>query len=472
MRKEKPYVGPKLRELRRKRGWTLETCAAELGISVSYLSQLETNQRPLSSRALMALLQAFDVDASVFEPTVDLRLTADLREACASLTAAHEPIPISEIRRVAQGAPRFAREFLDLHRAFRELDERLKMVDHAVVSSATPEAYPLLPYEEVSDFFHYKNNYINALDLAAEALAGEVGAGKGPGLEFELERYLGARAGIRVLRVQDGRLMRRYDGAARTVTLNALQPSETRAFQLAIHIAADALQEVVAKVLAEASFRSTEAFDVCRVALENYAAAALLMPYGEFANAAREMRHDVDRLATTFGVSLEQVCHRLSTLQRPSQRGVPMYFLRMDAAGNVTKRHSATRFHFARFGGTCPLWNVHEAAQTPDRFVVQVAETPDGVRYLCVARSIVKPSGSFVRPGRRYVLGFGCELIHAPQLIYGDAVDLDAEPAAIGSSCRICERADCQQRAFPPLEGRIRVPAEERSIVPFVIQRS
>ena len=148
-----------------------------------------------------------------------------------------------------------------------------------------------------------------------------------------------------------------------------------------------------------------------------------------------------------------------------------MYFLRMDAAGNVTKRHSATRFHFARFGGTCPLWNVHEAAQMPDRFVVQVAETPDGVRYLCVARSIVKPSGSFAQPGRRYVLGFGCELIHARQLVYSDAVQLEGEAVAIGPSCRTCERSACQHRAFPPLEGRIRVPAAERSVVPFVVQR-
>lgn len=457
--------------MRQQRGWTLETCAAQLGISVSYLSQLETNQRPLSSRTMLALLETFDAEAVVFEPTADLRLTADLREACASLTTAHDPIPLSEIRRVAQGAPRFAREFLDLQRAFRKLDERLKIVDQAVTASSGADLYPLLPYDEVSDYFHYKNNYIHGLDVAAEGLAQEMVLRTGAGLEVELEGHVYLRTGVRVLRAPHERMMRRFDPKDRSLTLNATQPSETRAFQLATFLVSQALCGAIEREMERAPFRSREAFDVCRVALTNYAAAALVMPYAAFARAARVMRHDVERLATEFGVSLEQVCHRLSTLQRPSQRGVPLYFLRMDPAGNVTKRHSATRFHFARFGGTCPLWNVHEAAITPDRFVVQVAETTDGVRYLCVARSIFKPSGAFARRGRQYVLGFGCELIHAPELVYSDFVHLEAEPVLIGSSCRTCERDQCQHRAFPPLEGRIEVPTGERSIVPFRVKR-
>lgn len=470
MRKEKPYVGPKVRQLRAQRGWTLERCAAELGISPSYLSQIETNQRPLTSRALMAVLQAFDVEATLFEPTIDQRLTADLQEACFALTTTNEQVPLSELRRVAQAAPTFARQFLDLQRAYRELDERLKVVDQAVGSAAGPDTSPVLPYDEVSDFFHYRNNYIHDLDLAAEALAAEIGFSSGIGLEFELERYLCDRFDVSVVRTPSDTSMRQYDRATRTVILNASQPNETRAFQLAVHIVADVLAEVIASLIATASFRTREASDVCRVALANYAAAALVMPYGVFARAARQARHDIEKLSITLGVSLEQVCHRLSTMQRPSLRGVPMYFLRMDPAGNITKRHSATRFHFARFGGTCPLWNVHEAASSPDRFVVQVAETPDGIRYLCVARSIFKPSGSFTQPGRRYVLGFGCELSHASELVYGDLVELNVEPVRIGSSCRMCERTDCLHRAFPPLGRRISVPGAGRSVVPFEIE--
>jgi predicted transcriptional regulator len=236
---------------------------------------------------------------------------------------------------------------------------------------------------------------------------------------------------------------------------------------MAFHIAASALSGLIEAELARARFRSIEAVDVCRVGLGNYAAGALLMPYHRFLEAARACRHDVEQLALMFGASLEQVCHRLSTLQRPGDRGVPIYFVRLDSAGNITKRHSATRFQFARFGGACPLWNVHEAAATPDRFVVQLAEMPDGVRYLCVARRIAKPSESYLTPDRRYVIGFGCELRHAHDLVYAQGVDLRGPATPIGVSCRICERADCAQRAFPPVDQRLYVPRDERRTVPF-----
>jgi predicted transcriptional regulator len=261
--------------------------------------------------------------------------------------------------------------------------------------------------------------------------------------------------------------MRRYDPATRELTLNATQPAATRAFQMAYHVAASVLADLIERELEAARFRSPEAADVCRVGLGNYAAGALLMPYGRFAAAARARRHDVEQLAAQFGASLEQVCHRLSNLQRPGARGVPLYFVRLDFAGNITKRHSATRFRFARFGGACPLWNVHEAVSAPERFLVQLAEMPDGVRYLCVARAVVKRSDSYLEPDRRYVLGFGCEVEHAHALVYSAGVDLKGPATPIGVSCRICERDDCAQRAFPPVDRPLRVPRHERRSVPF-----
>jgi predicted transcriptional regulator len=236
---------------------------------------------------------------------------------------------------------------------------------------------------------------------------------------------------------------------------------------LAFQIAALGFSDLIEIELSLANFRSREAIDVCRVGLSNYAAGALLMPYSRFVGAARSARHDTEVLATQFGASLEQVCHRLSTLQRPGARGVPLYFVRLDAAGNITKRHSATRFRFARFGGACPLWNVHDASASPERFFAQLSEMPDGVRYLSVARAIVKPAGSYSSPGRRYVLGFGCELEHAREIVYSDGLDLRGPAQPIGVSCRICERLDCSQRAFPPVDRTLFVPRDERWIVPF-----
>ena len=192
-----------------------------------------------------------------------------------------------------------------------------------------------------------------------------------------------------------------------------------------------------------------------------------MMPYKRFAATALETRHDLDRLSLMYQVSLEQVCHRLSTLQRPSLRGVPFYFVKLDLAGNITKRHSATRFRFARFGGSCPLWNVHDAIGAPERYLIQVAEMPDGESYLCVARSVSKPSGSYSTTDRRFVLGIGCELRHADQVIYAEGVDLAARPTRMGVSCRICERETCVQRAFPPIDRPLVVRPNERRLIPF-----
>ena len=462
----KLFVGPKVRALRARHGWRLESCARRLGISVSYLSQIEANQRPVTDRVLMGLIETFGVPASAFEVDDDQRLLADLREAVADV-AGEDPVPLSELRQVAQQSPALARRFLDLHRANHRLGERLKLTEEAVSLDEATAASSLLPYEEVRDFFHFKDNYVDTLDHAAEALAQEIGLDAPGSPDMLMEMYLRERLGVRVRYAPLGDVMRRYDPTTHELWINASQPASTRAFQMAFHVTVANLSDVIEQELNQARFKSREAVDVCRVGLGNYAAGALLTPYRRFAASARELRHDVEQLAALFGASLEQVCHRLSTLQRPGQRGVPMYFVRLDYAGNITKRHSATRFRFARFGGACPLWNVHDAVASPDRFLVQVAAMPDNVRYLCVARAVVKRSESYLTPDRRYVLGFGCEIEHAHELVYSEGLDLKGPAAPIGTSCRICERDNCAQRAFPPVDRRLSVPQHERRTVPF-----
>ncbi|MBY0395949.1 MAG: short-chain fatty acyl-CoA regulator family protein, partial [Thermoleophilia bacterium] len=202
-----------------------------------------------------------------------------------------------------------------------------------------------------------------------------------------------------------------------------------------------------------------------------YFAGAALMPYRTFLEAAHETRHDIERLGLIFGASIEQVAHRLATLQRPGAKGVPFFFVRVDQAGTITKRHSATRLQFARFGGACPLWNVHQAFETPGRFLRQLAETPDGVRYLCLARDVSKTGGSFNAPVRRFAIGLGCEISHARALVYADDLDLSNARAfaPIGISCRICERRDCHQRSVPPLERRLRIDPDRRGILPYEV---
>jgi len=467
---EKLLLGPKVRRLREARAWKLEPCAARLGLSPSYLSQIETNQRPVTARVLISLMRVFEVDASTFDADDDDRLIADLREVTAE--QAHEnPPSMGEIRQVVTAAPAFAHQYIRLHRAYRRLDERLKATEEAVALDEITASSAVLPYEEVRDFFHYKNNYIHELDLAAEALAGACGLAENANTARALEAYLLAKFDIRVVTVaRDAQgTLRRFDPASRLLAVDTTQPASTRTFQLAFQIAALELSDLIEAELASADFRTRAASDICRIGLGNYAAGALLMPYLKFRQAAHDLKHDVEQLQSRFKTSFEQVCHRLSTLQRPTVRGVPFYFVRVDLAGNITKRHSATRLQFARFGGGCPLWNVHEAFGHPGRILVQIAEMPDGVRYLCVARGITKRSGSYLEPDRQYAVGLGCEVQHASAVVYASGLDLKGPAAPIGVSCRICERDNCSQRAFPPIDRPLQVPSNERAIVPYVL---
>ncbi|MBC7178609.1 MAG: DUF2083 domain-containing protein, partial [Roseovarius sp.] len=321
------------------------------------------------------------------------------------------------------------------------------------------------PWDEVRDFFHYCDNYIDAVDHAAERFAEGGGGGQGIS-DLACARLAGM--GITVVEADTAQL-RHYDRAAGVLTLSSRAAPESRRFQLLLQLALVTQDQLLEATLDFARFQSEAARSIAKIGLANYFAGAAMMPYGRFLAAAQEVRHDLEILAHRFGASIEQVCHRLSTLQRPGAKGIPFFFVRVDQAGTITKRHSATRLQFARFGGACPLWNVHRAFETPGRFLRQLAETPDGVRYISLARDVSKPGGSFGAPVRRFAIALGCEVKHAGDLVYADDLDVSHARAfePIGISCRICERAECHQRAVPPLERRLQVTPDERGVLPY-----
>jgi len=461
----KLYAGARLRETRQRLGLTQKAFAEKLGVSLPYLNQMENNNRPISALVVLALASEFGVDVSELAAGDGDRLASDMREALADPVFTEAP-PLADLRLVASNAPALARAFLELHRAYRQTTERLASLDEALGregSMLRPS-----PWEEVRDFFHYCDNYVDAVDRAAERFAQRLerhGDDRMAAVAAELEA-LGVR-----LRVQGGRDIRRYDPKARILTLGASTPLPTRIFQALHQIALLTQAELLDATLDLARFRTEESRQIARIGLANYFAGAAHMPYARFIEAATEARHDLEMLADRFDASIEQVAHRLSTLQRPGAKGVPFFFVRVDQAGTITKRHSATRLQFARFGGACPLWNVHRAFETPGRFLRQLAETPDGVRYFCLAREVSKPGGGFRAPVRRFAIGLGCEVRHASALVYADDMDL-ANPRLfepIGISCRICDRRECHQRSVPPLEKRLRVDPARRGILPYAV---
>ena len=460
---QKLYAGAKLRDLRGRLSLTQKAFADKLGVSLPYLNQMENNNRPVSTAVVLGLAQEFGFDVTELQSGDEARLVSDMREALADPVFTGPAPALADMRLAAANAPALARAFLDLHAAYRQTHERLASLDEAL-GREDARLQPS-PWEEVRDFFHYCDNYIDAVDRSAERFARRCP----PGLSMaEHAMQTLAAEGIKVI-VAEGDAIRHFDAETKTLTISQHATEATQTFQTLLQIALIIQDQLLEATLDLARFQSNEARAIAKVGLANYFAGAALMPYGTFLAAARECRHDLEVLARRFGASLEQVAHRLSTMQRPGDKGIPFFFVRVDQAGTITKRHSATTLQFARYGGACPLWNVHQAFELPGRFLRQLAETPDGARYFCLARDVSKTGGAYHTPTRRYAIGLGCEVKHAHALVYADHMDIHAADAyaPIGISCRICERKNCHQRSVPPLERQLRVDPNRRGLLPY-----
>ncbi|QOL81474.1 helix-turn-helix domain-containing protein [Pseudooceanicola spongiae] len=465
MAAQKLYAGAKLREMRQRLALTQKDFAAKLGISLPYLNQMENNNRPVSTSVVLSLAQEFGFDVTELSTGDSERLVSDMREAMADPVLAEVAPLLADLRLTASNAPSLARAFLHLHRAYRQTHERLASLDEALGredSRSTPS-----PWDEVRDFFHYCDNYIDSVDRAAERFAAPVRSENN--IRVRAVSILG-NCGVDVV-FADIQHLRIYDPASKRLTLSLRATPETQTFQLLLQVALLEQDKLLEATLDFARFQSDAARAIAKIGLANYFAGAALMPYTRFLAKAQEVRHDLERLAMHFGASIEQVAHRLSTLQRPGAKGIPFFFVRVDQAGTITKRHSATRLQFARFGGACPLWNVHRAFETPGQFLRQLAETPDGVRYVSLARDVSKAGGSFGAPVRRFAIALGCEVRHADALIFADGLDLTNPKAfePIGISCRICEREHCHQRSVPPLERKLSIDINARGTLPYEV---
>lgn len=455
--------------MREEHGITQAALAQALAISTSYLSQLEQNQRPLTVPVLLRLNAAFGVDVQIFSEDDEARLITDLREALSD-SMQSEPISISDMRELATNMPAVARSLVSLHRKNREGIERAEAMAARLGDEWMGDAPARMPFEQVRDYFYARHNHIAELDGAAEQLY--TSARLGPRtVHAGLAALLASRHDVRLIYDEADLAQRRYDPGSRTLHLSPDLKQGQQAFQMATQLAFLEFGEVIDRLADNPTLAGEEARHLARIGLANYFAGALILPYGDFLRAAKTQSYDIERLGRHFGVGFETICHRLSTLQRPEARGVPFVFIRVDRAGNISKRQSATDFHFSRVGGSCPLWNVYEAFAQPGRVLMQFAQMPDGGSYLWVARTVGRSSPGFGSPGKSFAIGLGCDVRHASRLIYAKGMNLDDPRAAtpIGAGCKVCERPACSQRAFPPIGRALAVDQDRSSLTPYPV---
>ncbi|HNP55480.1 MAG TPA: short-chain fatty acyl-CoA regulator family protein [Gordonia sp. (in: high G+C Gram-positive bacteria)] len=467
----KSHSGARLRRLREEQKISQAALARRLDLSTSYVNQLENDHRPLTIPVLMALRREFDLAPDYFANDTDARLVGDLSEAAGHTE--FDGITQAEIEELVARMPRVGKAMVSMHRrlvaATGELDTYRATVNRD--EDSTPRAST--PFEEVRDFFYDRKNYVHRLDMAAEEMFTRLGLRVG-GLDEQLTTVLERDHDIRVVLADpasssSASRKRSYDPTSRVITLaRHLRPGQ-RAFQLATQLAFLTQGEAIDAIALGADGLSPDALPVARVGLANYFAGALVLPYTKFHAASEALKYDVELLGLRFEVGFETVCHRLSTLQRPGQRGVPFIFVRTDRAGNISKRQSATAFHFSRVGGSCPLWVVHDAFTTPGRIVTQVSSMPDGRSYFWLARTTDEPMQGYLGTRSAFAIGLGCDLSHADRLVYSTGVDLHdpRRMVPIGSGCKVCDRPACPQRAFPQLGRPIVVDDNVAESAPY-----
>ncbi len=512
---DRTHLGSKVRRLRRAQGVTQVDMAKRLGISPSYLNLIEHNQRPLTRSLQMKLAEGYDVDLQVFAEDEDARIVTDLVEILRDPLFASFDLAAKDLSDAVGAAPALGQAMIALYQGYRNLRADLDAVserlsDDALISASTHELRTVLTsirsfseilrdYEDldaeqrqrfleilvketgrlnqaadrmvdfakgedlaglsglasavddVMDFVQNNNNHFPELETAAEALW-EQAALSERSLESDLAAYLDKACGVAV-RIAPVAAPADFDRSDGILVLSETLSASSRAFHMARCIGALRCGQRFEPLVEGLTLSAEDSASKLRDALASYFAGAVILPYEPFIAAARELRYDIERLQQRFGASFEQVCHRLTTLQRPGQRGVPFHFVRIDPAGNVSKRFGGSGLRIARYGGVCPRWNLHAASASPGRTLVQIAEMPGGSRFFCLARSITKPSGGYREPETRYVIGIGCDLSYAEELVYSEGLKWEAPETAVpvGINCRLCERSDCRQRAMPSL---------------------
>ncbi|EMD83974.1 helix-turn-helix domain-containing protein [Pacificimonas flava] len=457
------YLGPRIKRLRRELGITQAEMAADLDISPSYVALIERNQRPTTADLLMRLAQVYRLDVATLADDDADDTQARIKTLLKDPLFAGIDVPALEVEDLTMSYPGISEALLRLYTAYEK--EHLALADRA---GAPEEGAAADPVAAVRAFLGERRNYFPALESAAERLAEETGGAAG------FAAYLKRAHGLGLRRLPPDVLMgsvRRFDRHRDEVLIADTLDAAGRAFQTALQIvyldAGAALDDTLAGAFVDKSART-----LARRALAGYTAAAILMPYAEFRRQVERRQYDVEAIARWFGVSFEQAAHRLTTLQRPGEEGVSFFFIRVDVAGNVSKRLDGAGFPFARHGGACPLWNVHTVFQQPGRVATQWLELEGGKRFFSIARTVSAGGGGYGQPRAERAIALGCAAEAADRLIYtrqGRDAGMSPVPTPIGVTCRLCHRRDCAARSAPPLGSAILADDLRRTVTPVII---
>ena len=448
-------IGQRLRELRLAKELSQADLARQLEISPAYLNLLEKGRRTMQFPLLLRALEVLGIELERFMAQATDRhpedVLAHLLDDPLAQTLALDEADLARMR----AEPRVATTIAALFHLYKNSRAQLDVAMQKLEAGAPP---PLgyAPGDEVTDFLQAHKNYFPELEAEADRIHAEAALPRRFPSE-QLAQVIRDRFGLDVVVAPPegpSSVVRDFDPAAGRLRLSSDLSEQALKFQLG-HVIGLVLLDgnrLHERLVAAAPPRHPETARLIKIHLANYFAGALLLPYGEFFHEVQRTRYDVARLVKLYDSSWEMVAHRMCNLADPRRPGVPLHFLRVDVAGNISKRYSASGLRFPYGHGSCPKWAVHAAFMTPAVITKQYSAMPDGQSYFCFAKVTSEPvAGSLVR-GVNYSIGVGTSADDARHFVYADELprrDLPKSAVPVGITCRFCERTDCSQRAAP-----------------------
>jgi len=465
-------IGPKIKAFRRQLGMQANKLAEELNISPSYLNLIEKGKRKIDGDLLIKVCEKLRIELSDLTSKTDLNLENNISELLGDELFEDLDILGPEVKDLVNTNPKIAKALIKLGDNFRQKDHEIVNKLENISGKIIDSRKAAFPGEVISDFLQENKNFFPKLENFANTIFEKVKQNNRTRY-IALCDFLKSEYEIIVKDVipEEGKPFSKiYKVKQKELFLSDYLSIETKKLHAAAQISQQGASKEIDEYLSTFNFPSEEAKKLTRVALLNYCGAAILMPYKLFHKECNELKYDLELLQNTFATSFEQVAHRVTCLQDPSLPGIPFHFLRVDVAGNISKRFSLSGIEIPRYGGACPRWNVYSAFSRPGVIQAAVSKMTNGEKYVCIAKTVEKGIGRYGQKKSMLSIGLGCEAKYAKDFVYTENLDLNDKKSElpIGVSCRTCDRLDCSQRAFPPLHKKFDIDINSRGVSVYV----
>ena len=465
-------IGPKIKVFRRQLGMQGNKLAEKLNISPSYLTLIEGGKRKIDADLLLRICQELTIDVSDLTNKSDVNLANNISELLDDKLFEDLDILGPEVKDLANTNPKIGKALIRLGDILKKKDHELINKIEKLSGKIVDSRKSSFPGEVIADFLQENKNYFPKLENFASKIFDKLKENNRTRY-MSLCNFLKSEYDITVIDIipEEGKTFSKiFNEKNKELILSDYISLETKKLYAAAQIAQEGAISDINKYLESFNFPSEESKKLTKVSLLNYCGAAILMPYKLFHTECKKLKYDLELLQNIFATSFEQVAHRVTSLNDPNLPGVPFHFLRVDMAGNISKRLSLSGIEIPRYGGACPRWNVYSAFSRPGVIQAAVSKMTNGEKYVCIARTVEKGIGKYGQKKITLSIGLGCEAKYAKDFVYTENFDIHDKKSEIpvGVSCRTCDRLDCFQRAFPPLHKKFDVDINNRGVSVYV----